>query len=191
MTHTASASSEKADAAQQAIMAWKMRLMLYMGTFSKSLASLGGYMAASSHVSDFVRHSSRPFIFSASTPPANCAAALASLRELESPPKLVTRLQQNALYLRRRLEDENIKMRPSNGNIIPIIPIYTYEPFETLKIAKELYINAGVYAKSSLPPATAPHECLLRTSLMSTHTYELIDEAVGIMGDVLARHDLL
>ena len=177
MTHTASASSEKADAAQQAIMAWKMRLMLYMGTFSKSLASLGGYMAASSHVSDFVRHSSRPFIFSASTPPANCAAALASLRELESPPKLVTRLQQNALYLRRRLEDENIKMRPSNGNIIPIIPIYT--------------INAGVYAKSSLPPATAPHECLLRTSLMSTHTYELIDEAVGIMGDVLARHDLL
>ena len=160
-----------------------------MGTFSKSLASLGGYMAASSHVSDFVRHSSRPFIFSASTPPANCAAALASLRELESPPKLVTRLQQNALYLRRRLEDENIKMRPSNGNIIPIIPIYTYEPIETLTIAKELY-DAGVYVNSSLPPATAPHECLLRTSLMSTHTYELIDEAVGIMKDVLRRHDL-
>ena len=160
-----------------------------MGPFSKSLASLGGYMAASSRVADYVRHNSRPFIFSASIPPANCAAALTALRELEQHPELVAKLQGNALYLRRRLEENEIKMRPSNGDIVPIIPIYTYEPIETLTIAKELY-DAGVYVNSSLPPAAAPHECLLRTSLMATHTHALIDEAVGIMKDVLRRHDL-
>lgn len=162
---------------------------VYMGTFSKSLASLGGYMAASSRVADYVRHNSRPFIFSASIPPANCAAALAALRELEAHPELVTKLQQNALYLRKRLSEENIRMRESNGEIVPIIPIYTYEPVPTLTIAKEIY-DAGVYVNSSLPPAAAPHECLLRTSLMATHTTELIDEAVGIMKDILRRHEL-
>ena len=128
-------------------------------------------------VADYVRHNSRPFIFSASIPPANCAAALAALRELEAHPELVTKLQKNALYLRKRLSEEHIRMRESNGEIVPIIPIYTYEPVPTLTIAKELY-DAGVYVNSSLPPAAAPHECLLRTSLMATHTTELIDEAV-------------
>lgn len=160
-----------------------------MGTFSKSLASLGGYMASSSRVADFVRHSSRPFIFSASIPPANAAAALAALRELEAHPELVTKLQENALYMRGLLNERNIKMRPSNGDRIPIIPIYTYEPIPTLTTAKELY-ERGVYVNSSLPPAAAPHECLLRTSLMATHTHALIDEAVGVIADVLRGYDL-
>ena len=112
-----------------------------------------------------------------------------ALRQLEAHPELVTRLQENALYMRSLLNERNIKMRPSNGNRIPIIPIYTYEPIPTLTIAKELY-ERGVYVNSSLPPAAAPHECLLRTSLMATHTHALIDEAVGIMKDVLRRHDL-
>ena len=162
---------------------------IYMGTFSKSLASLGGYMAASSRVADFVRHSSRPFIFSASIPPANTAAALAALRELEAHPELVTTLQENAKYMRGLLYERNIKMRPSNGDCIPIIPIYTYEPLPTLTIAKELY-EGGVYVNSSLPPAAAPHECLLRTSLMATHTHALIDEAVGVIAEVLRRYAL-
>ena len=162
---------------------------IYMGTFSKSLASLGGYMAASSRVADFVRHSSRPFIFSASIPPANTAAALAALRELEAHPELVTTLQENAKYMRGLLNERNIKMRPSNGDCIPIIPIYTYEPLPTLTIAKELY-EGGVYVNSSLPPAAAPHECLLRTSLMATHTHALIDEAVGVIAEVLRRYAL-
>ena len=162
---------------------------IYMGTFSKSLASLGGYMASSSRVADFVRHSSRPFIFSASIPPANAAAALAALRVLEAHPELVTKLQENALYMRGLLNERNIKMRPSNGDCIPIIPIYTYEPIPTLTIAKELY-ERGVYVNSSLPPAAAPHECLLRTSLMATHTHALIDEAVGVIADVLRGYDL-
>ena len=162
---------------------------IYMGTFSKSLASLGGYMAASSRVVDFVRHASRPFIFSASIPPASCAAALAALRQLEARPELVTRLQENALYLRSQLTQRGIKMRPSNGERVPIIPIYTYEPIPTPTIARELY-DAGVYVNSSLPPAAAPHECLLRTSLMATHTHALIDEAVEVIAEVLRRHDL-
>lgn len=162
---------------------------IYMGTFSKSLASLGGYMAASSRVADFVRHSSRPFIFSASIPPANTAAALAALRELEAHPELVTTLQENAKYMRGLLNERNIKMRPSNGDCIPIIPIYTYEPLPTLTIAKELY-EGGVYVNSSLPPAAAPHECLLRTSLMATHTHALIDEAAGVIAEVLRRYAL-
>lgn len=162
---------------------------IYMGTFSKSLASLGGYMAASARVADYVRHNSRPFIFSASIPPANCAAALAALRQLRSRPELVDRLQSNALYMREQLNAQNIRMRPSNGMCVPIIPIYTYDELPTLQIAHELY-EAGVYVNSSLPPATAPHECLLRTSLMATHTHALIDEAVGILAGVLRRHEL-
>lgn len=162
---------------------------IYMGTFSKSLASLGGYMAASEEVADYVRHASRPFIFSASIPPANCAAALTALRILEREPDRVTTLQENALYLREKLGDKHIKMRESNRQRVPIVPIYTYEEIPTLTIAKDLYEH-GVYVNSSLPPAAAPHECLLRTSLMATHTHALIDEAVDIIAEVLGRYDL-
>ena len=162
---------------------------IYMGTFSKSLASLGGYMATSARVADYVRHCSRPFMFSASIPPANAAAALAALRYMEQHPEIVTNLQDNARYMRRLLQERKIKMRPSNGDCIPIIPIYTYEPIPTLTIAKDLYEN-GVYVNSSLPPAAAPHECLLRTSLMATHTHALIEEAVNTIAEVLGRYDL-
>lgn len=162
---------------------------IYMGTFSKSLASLGGYMATSARVADYVRHASRPFIFSASIPPANAAAALASLRILEAHPELPEQLQQKSAYMRARLAERNIKIRPSNGTRIPIIPIYTYDPIPTLRIAKELY-DRGVYVNSSLPPAAAPGECLLRTSLMVTHTEAQIDEAVDIIADVLRKYNI-
>ena len=162
---------------------------IYMGTFSKSLASLGGYMAASERVVDYVKHSSRPFIFSASITPASCATALAALRILEAHPELPEKLQANALHMRARLNEAQIRMRPSNGDMIPIIPIYTYEPIRTLTIAKELY-EKGVYVNSSLPPATAPTECLLRTSLMASHTEALIDEAVDVIAQVLQSHQI-
>ena len=162
---------------------------IYMGTFSKSLASLGGYMAASERVVDYVKHSSRPFIFSASITPASCATALAALRILEAHPELPQKLQANALHMRARLNEAQIRMRPSNGDMIPIIPIYTYEPIRTLTIAKELY-EKGVYVNSSLPPATAPTECLLRTSLMASHTEALIDEAVDVIAQVLQSHQI-
>ena len=162
---------------------------IYMGTFSKSLASLGGYMAASARVADYVRHCSRPFIFSASITPASCASALAALRHLQAHPELPEILQERSLYMRKKLEERHIRMRPSNGQRIPIIPIYTYDPIPTLTIAKELY-DRGVYVNSSLPPAAAPHECLLRTSLMVTHTEAQIDEAVDIIDQVLRENGI-
>ncbi len=159
---------------------------IYMGTFSKSLASLGGYMAASHDVCDYVRHTSRPFIFSASITPASCATALAALDYLVRHPEIVDNLSHISSYFRKLLLDRGIKIRMSET---PIIPIYTYEPIETLTIAKELY-DSGVYVNSSLPPAAAPHECLLRTSLMATHTEALVEEAASIIERVLRKNGL-
>ncbi|MCR4839141.1 MAG: aminotransferase class I/II-fold pyridoxal phosphate-dependent enzyme [Eubacterium sp.] len=162
---------------------------IYMGTFSKSLASLGGYMAASARVIDYVKHCSRPFIFSASITPASCASALAALKILEAHPELPETLQARALFMRSRLAEKNIRIRESNGERIPIIPIYTYELEPTLIVTKDLY-DRGVYVNSSIPPAVAPGECLLRTSLMATHTEALIEEAVDIIAEVLNAHHI-
>ena len=162
------------------------KIDIYMGTFSKSLASLGGFMAASELVCDYVKHNSRPFIFSASMPPSNAAVALAALKHLEADPQLPVRLIAISNYFRKCLKERGIKIRESET---PIVPIYTYDPIVTLTIAKELY-DAGVYVNSSLPPATAPNECLLRTSLMATHTEALCDEAADIIKDILAKHGL-
>ena len=154
---------------------------IYMGTFSKSLASLGGFMATSEEVADFVRHNSRPFIFSASIPPSNCAVALAALHYLEKHPELVSTLSGLASYLRKGLKDRGLSIRESNT---PIIPIYTYEMKNTLIKAKALY-DAGVYVNPVLPPATPPTECLLRTSCMANLTKPLLDEALDIFERVL------
>ena len=159
---------------------------IYMGTFSKSLASLGGYMAASANVCDYVRHASRPFIFSASITPASCATAMAALDELIAHPELVDNLQHISAYFRKQLTDRGIKIRMSET---PIIPIYTYEMIDTLTITKQLF-DEGVYVNTSIPPAVAPHECLLRTSLMATHTEALVEEAAGIIQKVLKANNL-
>ncbi|MFB0919813.1 MAG: aminotransferase class I/II-fold pyridoxal phosphate-dependent enzyme, partial [Oscillospiraceae bacterium] len=154
---------------------------IYMGTFSKSLASLGGYMASSSRIADFVRHSSRPFIFSASMTPASCACALAALRELKAHPELVNKLADNSQYVRNGLKTRGIKIRESTT---PIVPIYTYEMLRTLGLAKDLY-DEGVYVNPVLPPATPPTDCLLRTSYMASHTKAILDEAMDIIKKVL------
>ena len=162
---------------------------VYMGTFSKSLASLGGYMAASEEVAEYVRHASRPFIFSASIPPANCATALAALRHLEQHPELVDRLRSLSLYARKGMTDRGLKIRESALNApTPIIPIYPYETYHTLEVAKEIY-DRGVYVNPTLPPATPEGEALLRTSYMATHTEALLDEAMDIMAEVLVKHE--
>ena len=156
-----------------------------MGTFSKSLASLGGYMAASELVCDYVRHNSRPFIFSASIPPSACAAALAALRLLRERPELPQRLLSLASYARAGLKARGLRIIESET---PIIPIYTYEMENTLTSAKRLY-DAGVYVNPVLPPAAAPGECLLRVSCMATHTEALLDEAMDIIAEVLGKDE--
>ncbi len=154
---------------------------IYMGTFSKSLASLGGYMAASKEVVNYVMHNSRPYIFCASIPPANCAVALTALRIIKREPDIVKRLADISAYARAGFKARDIKIIESTT---PIIPVFTYEAENTLMKAKMLY-DAGVYVNPVLPPATAEGNCLLRTSYMASLTKELIDEALDIMQKVL------
>ena len=162
---------------------------IYMGTFSKSLASLGGYMASSKEVAEYVRHASRPFIFSASLPPANCATALAALRILEAHPELPERLRSLSLYAREGMTKRGLKIRESALCApTPIIPLYTYETYRTLRVAAEIY-DRGVYVNPTLPPATPEGEALLRTSYMATHTEALLDEAMDIIADVMVNCD--
>ena len=156
---------------------------LIMGTFSKSLASLGGYCVANETVIDYIRHSSRPFIFSASIPPACAATALAALRHIRSHPELVTRLSELSAYMRRGLRAKGV---PIIESTTPIIPIYTYTVENTLEKARRLY-DAGVYVNPVLAPATPPDQCLLRTSYMATLTEALLDEAIEIFGRVLVE----
>lgn len=156
---------------------------IYMGTFSKSLAALGGYMVGKKYVVDYVRHSSRPFIFSASIPPSCCAVALAALRILEAEPERVQRLSDLAAYARKQFQAKGVAIREANT---PIVPIYTYDVYNTLEISKEIY-EAGVYVNPVLPPATPPGECLLRTSYMATLTEALIDEATDLIAAAMAR----
>lgn len=155
-----------------------------MGTFSKSLASLGGYMVASANVCEYVRHNSRPFIFSASLTPASCATARAALKVIREHPEIVERLGDLAEYYRDGLAARGVPTVKAENKRIPIIPIYTYDAERTLLISKKLF-EEGVYVNPVLPPATAPTECLLRTSLMATHTESVLDEAMDIIARVV------
>ena len=154
---------------------------IYMGTFSKTLASLGGYMAASARVADYVRHNSRPFIFSASITPASCATALTALKKLEAHPELVDRLRSLSQYARDGFRARGVRMRESVADVAtPIIPLSTNDVENTLRTSKRIY-DAGVYVNPVLPPATPASDCLLRTSYMATHTEALLDEAMDII----------
>ena len=162
-----------------------------MGTFSKSLASLGGYIVANHVVADYVRHNSRPFIFSASITPASCATALAALDYLRRNPQIVQRLNDISRYVREGMHKRRIRIRPQDGGwATPIVPIYTSDLVTTLTIGKELY-DDGVFVNPVLPPAVAPSDCLLRTSYMATHTEEILDEAMDIIARILDKHGLL
>ena len=156
---------------------------IIMSTFSKSLASLGGFAVAKKSVIDYLRHNSRPFIFSASITPAACATAIAALEVIKEEPQRVARLLSLADYMRKGLRKRGVAIKDS---ATPIIPIYTYETVKTLVTAKKLYEN-GVYINPVLPPATLPTECLLRTSLMATHTEALLDEAMDIIEETLSH----
>ena len=157
---------------------------IYMGTFSKSLASLGGYCATSERIGFYIKHTSRPFIFSASMTPASCATALAALRHLEAHPEIVKRLSDISSYARECYHKKGVRIIEAET---PIVPIYTYEVFNTLAKARQAY-DAGVYVNPVLPPACAEGECLLRTSYMATHTKALIDEATDILAKVLKEN---
>ncbi len=156
---------------------------IIMGTFSKSLASLGGYMVANKRVIEYVKHKSRPFIFCAALAPSNVACAREALAIIQEEPERVKALLDIAAYVRAGLKKRGLETK--GDSIVPIIPIYTYEPIRTL-LACKLLFDRGVYVNPVVPPATPEGECLIRTSYSATHTPALMDEAMDIIQDVLA-----
>ena len=154
---------------------------IYMGTFSKSLASLGGYMAAKKEVVEYVKHASRPYIFSASITPASVACANAALDILKAEPERVKHLADISDYMRKGLKAEGIAIIESKT---PIIPIYTYEDEKTF-VACKLLLDRGVYVNPVISPATPVGQSLLRTSYTANHTEEILDEAIGKIKEVL------
>ena len=160
---------------------------LIMNTFSKTLASLGGCVVGEAPVVDYIRHTARPFIFSASIPPAQVAAAHKSLDILIEEPWRTKRLHEIATYMRERLAAlPHVTLHDSGNTIVPIIPVKTGTVVCTLKVAKELF-NAGVYVNPVMPPAVAEDDCMLRMSFTATHTNEQLDEALEIIGRKFAE----
>ena len=154
---------------------------LIMTTFSKSFGSLGGCVAADEEVIHYVRHCSRPFIFSASIPPANAAAALEALHIMRSEPDRVKKLAEVADYMRGKFKEAGI---PIMDGKTAIIPVYTYTMENTFVSARKL-LEAGVYVNPVIPPAVREGDCLLRTSYTATHTKEQMDRAIEAFKSVL------
>ena len=154
---------------------------IYMGTFSKSLASLGGYMAGKKEVVEFVRHTSRPFIFSASITPASVASARAALKILREHPERVARLREVSDYMRKGLKEKGVAIIEATT---PIIPIYTYTNERTF-LACRLLQERGVYVNPVVSPAVPVGQCLLRTSYTATHTFEQLDKAINAIAEVM------
>ena len=152
-----------------------------MLTFSKSLASIGGCMLTSHRVADWLRHVSRPFIFSASITPCSAATALEALHQLILDPKRPERLMNIAKYFQKQLIKAGVKIIEVPT---PIVPIFTYKTLDTLYYGKKMF-DEGVYVNPVMAPACVEGECLLRTTLMATHTEPVIDEAVEIIARVL------
>ncbi|MCK9471067.1 MAG: aminotransferase class I/II-fold pyridoxal phosphate-dependent enzyme [Bacilli bacterium] len=154
---------------------------IYMGTFSKSLASLGGYMASTKEVIEYVKHTSRPFIFSASITPASVASARAALNIIKNEPERVQALNDISNYMRKGLVDMGIEIMESTT---PIIPIYTYHDIPTF-VACKMLLERGVYVNPVISPATPVGQSLLRTSYTATHTKEQMDYAMKQIKEVL------
>jgi len=153
---------------------------LIMGTFSKSFASLGGFIAGDENIVHYIQHNARAFIFSAAMPASNVAAALAALDIMENEPERVDRLWEVTERMRSGLQSMGFN---TGQSVSPIIPVIIGEMEPALGAWKKLY-NAGVYTNAFVPPGVPEGRCLLRTSYMATHSDEQIDRALNIFGEV-------
>ena len=160
---------------------------IIMGTFSKSFASLGGFMAAKKEVINYVQHTSRPFIFSASITPASVECARKSLAIINEEPQRVARLRDISAYMREKLKSYGVKIIEAET---PIIPIFVYED-EKAFMACKMLLERGVYVNPVISPATPPGQALLRTSYMATHTEAQMDYAAKQIAEVLKELDCL
>jgi 8-amino-7-oxononanoate synthase len=162
-------------------------LDLIMGTFSKSFASIGGFIAGTADVVHYIQHQARSLIFSAALPAPNAAAALRALDIMETEPQLVETLWDNAEYMRKGLIGMGYDTGKSNT---PIIPILIRDDLRTV-FAWHSLINEGVYTNPVVPPGVPPGSSLLRTSYMASHTKEHLDRALKAFKVVGEQHDLL
>ena len=153
---------------------------LIMGTFSKSLASLGGFIAGNEDIIHYIKHHARSLIFSASIPPANAATALAALKVMREEPERVKRVNDVGDYMR----DQYKQLGFNTGNSVsPIIPIYVGDDLRAAIIWKAMF-EAGVYVNMVVSPAVPEGKQLLRTSYMATHTDEQLGKVLEIFSQV-------
>jgi len=150
---------------------------IIMGTYSKSLASIGGFVAASEEVIHYIKHTSRPLIFSASPPPASVAAVIAALDVVDQEPERRERLWHNTNKMMKAFKQMGFDTGAAET---PIIPLVMGEMECAFMMWKILY-DAGVFVNPVIPPATTPGRCLIRTSYMATHTDEMLDRVLVVI----------
>ncbi len=150
---------------------------IIMGTFSKSLASLGGFVAGSHDAINYLKHTARALLFSASIPPAAAASVLKALELIKREPERIDRLWENTNYAKKLLVDNGFDIGQSTT---PIIPIHVGDDVKTYKLAT-LMLQKGVYVNPVVHPAVEKGKAILRYSLMATHTKEQIDRSVEVL----------
>ncbi len=160
---------------------------LIMGTFSKSFASLGGFIATDKEITNFLRHHSRSYIFTASITPASTAAALKAIDIMESEPERMDNLWDLTNFALEGFRNMGAEI----GNTsTPIIPLYIRDNFKTFKVTTELF-NEGIFVNPVVSPAVAPHDTLIRFSLMATHTREQVSRALEAIEKVFRANDII
>ena len=147
---------------------------LIMGTFSKSLASIGGFIAADSSIINWLRHTARTYIFSASCTPAATAAAREALHIIQNEPERLEALWSVTNYALKRFREEGFEIGDTES---PIIPLYVRDTDKTFMAVAKAF-NEGVFINPVIPPACAPQDTLVRYALMANHTREQVDESV-------------
>ena len=160
---------------------------LIMGTFSKSLAAIGGFIAADESIINYLRHNSRSYIFSASNTPAATAAARAALQIMKNEPERIEHLWDITNYSLKCFRELGFEIGHTST---PIIPLYVRDMEKTFMVTKMLF-DEGVFVNPVVPPACSPNDTLIRFSLMSTHSKEQIDFAIGKLVKCFKALDLL
>lgn len=160
---------------------------LIMGTFSKSMASIGGFIAADADTINYLRHTCRTYIFSASNTPAATAAALEALHILQQEPERIEKLWDVTRYALKRFREEGFEIGETES---PIIPLYIHDVEKTF-VAVAKAFEYGVFINPVIPPACAPQDTLVRFALMATHTKEEVERAVNILKKVFVELDII
>lgn len=160
---------------------------LIMGTFSKSLASIGGFIASDSDTINYLRHTCRTYIFSASDTPAATAAAREALRIIQEEPERIEHLWQVTRYALKRFKEEGFEIGETES---PIIPLYVRDIDKTFMVTKLAFDN-GVFINPVIPPACAPQDTLVRFALMATHTEEQVERGVQALKKVFVDQGII